>query len=211
MYKFESPKPPSLNDLSHTQQEVLRGLVAGHSISAAARRAGVHRATVHLWIRTVPTFGRALDTHRRLRADRIADDLNDLTDSALSALRQILDDTEAPAAVRHKTAIDILNLAHRHEEGRIYPDSHLLAGFHAELDAAVAPTPSAPSTAPSAKSMEAPIEKTMEKPEEEEIASPGETVHPTHPSPVRNAPCPCGSRLKYKRCCGKVPLQTLAA
>jgi uncharacterized protein YecA (UPF0149 family) len=20
--------------------------------------------------------------------------------------------------------------------------------------------------------------------------------------PVRNSPCPCGSRLKYKRCCG---------
>jgi len=201
MYKIESPTHPSLNDLSHTQQEVLRGLVAGHSISAAARRAGVHRATVHLWIRTVPTFGRALDTHRRLRADHIADDLNDLTDSALSALRQILDDTESPAAVRHKVAIDILNLAHRHEEGRLYPDSHLLAGFHAELDATAAQSPPAPSTEPNEKSMEAPQEQ------------PGETVHPTYlkPSPVRNAPCPCGSRLKYKRCCGKIPIQALAA
>jgi hypothetical protein len=98
----ESPDPSILNTLSHTQQEVLRGLVAGLSISAAARAAGVLRATVHLWFRTAPTFSRALDAHRRLRADRIADDLNDLADSALLALKHILDDAQSPTAVRYR-------------------------------------------------------------------------------------------------------------
>ncbi len=30
-------------------------------------------------------------------------------------------------------------------------------------------------------------------------------------APVRNAPCPCGSRLKYKRCCGHPVTQARAA
>lgn len=29
------------------------------------------------------------------------------------------------------------------------------------------------------------------------------TSLPTTDGPARNAPCPCGSGLKFKRCCGK--------
>jgi AcrR family transcriptional regulator len=201
---LELPDPSLLNTLSHSQQEVLRGLVAGRSISASARAAGVHRATVYLWIRTVPAFNRALDAHRRLRADRIADDLNDLADSALQALRQILDNTESPAAVRYKAAIDIISLAQRHEEGRLYRDSNLLSEFHTELDAEVG-NPPAPEPPPSALQQPALYA--------EAVATPNEAIRPgpVRPSPVRNAPCPCGSRLKYKRCCGKLPQQALAA
>ena len=189
---YELPDPKILNALSHNQQQVLRSLVAGHSISAAARAAGVHRATVHLWVRTVPTFGRALDAHRRLRTDRIAHDLNDLADSALNALRQIIDDPGSPAAVRYKAAIDILTLARQYEDTSLHRESHLLANLHAELDT---PLESAP--APAAD----PSPATPHLPDH----------HPIRPTPVRNAPCPCGSRLKYKRCCGALPAPALAA
>jgi len=130
---YESPDPSILNTLNPTQQGVLRGLVAGRSISAAARAAGVHRATVYLWMRTVPTFTRALDAHLRLRTDRISDDLNDLADSALGALRQILDNSDSPASVRYKAAIEILDRAQQFERGRLYRDSHVLSGLHAQL------------------------------------------------------------------------------
>ncbi len=44
--------------LTPIQVQVLNSLVTGRSISAAAREAGVHRTTVHLWTRTLPDFAR---------------------------------------------------------------------------------------------------------------------------------------------------------
>ena len=186
---YPSPDPAILNTLSHTQQQVLRGLVAGQSISAAAREAGVHRATVHLWVRTVPTFGRALDAHRRLRTDRIASDLDELADSALGTLRQLLDDPDAPAAIRYKAAIEILGLARQFTESTLHPETRMLSDLHAEFDASpeVEPAPPVASVTP-----------VLDPP-------------PVANHPVRNAPCPCGSRVKYKRCCGALPAHTLAA
>ena len=148
------------------QIQVMNSLVAGLSVSAAAREAGVHRTTVHLWTRTLPDFARTLLTLRQQRADQMLDELGDLADLAINTFRQILSDEHASASVRLEAAIEI-----------------------AKLVEAQRPTVS--------------IEPAVEKLHQD--LSFTQVQHPPKraPAPVgRNAPCPCGSPLKYKRCCG---------
>ena len=54
--------------LTPIQVQVLQSLVAGLSVTAAAKEAGIHRTTVHLWTRTLPDFVRAYLTLRQQRA-----------------------------------------------------------------------------------------------------------------------------------------------
>ena len=96
--------------LTPLQVQVLESLVAGLSVTAAAKQAGVHRTTVHLWTRTLPDFARALLTLRQQRADRVMDELGDLADAAINTFRQILSDEQAPASVRLKAAMEIVKL-----------------------------------------------------------------------------------------------------
>ena len=109
------PMPPttesSLSDtLTPIQIRVLQCLVAGQSVTAAAKEAGLHRTTVHLWTRTHPDFARALLALRQNRADRLVDELGDLADLAINTFRQILSDEKAPAAARLKAAMEVVEL-----------------------------------------------------------------------------------------------------
>ncbi len=88
--------------LTPIQIQVLESLVAGQSVTAAAKGAGVHRATVHLWTRTLPDFSRALLTLRQQRADQMVDELGDLAGLALDTFRQILSDEKASPSTRLK-------------------------------------------------------------------------------------------------------------
>lgn len=188
-----------LDGLTPIQQEVLKALVEGLSITEAAARGGVHRSTVHLWTRNIPAFAQALLALRQDRAERIVDELGGLADLAISTFRRILNDESAPASVQLKAAMEIAKIAekqrptefaqlkiHQHFD-RIFDDQRL-----AEVAAAAAP----------AEAETTPVEPTRVS-----------QVKPVAPlkEPVRNAPCPCGSRLKYKRCCGSPTAQVRAA
>ena len=187
---MSQPDPSTLlNTLSATQQEVLRRLVAGQSVSAAARETRVHRTTVHLWIRTVPAFAQALLALRRDRADHVVDSLAELVDAAINTFRQILTDEHASAGVRLKAAMEIVKLVEAQRPQVAFPESQVLERLHADLSlsevAAQAPSP--------------------------HDASPASAERPPRPGPVRNARCVCGSGLKYKRCCGLSTPQARAA
>ncbi len=161
-----------LDTLSPKQQSVLRSLVAGQSVSAAAREAGVHRSTVHLWIRQVPEFAQAMLSLRHERANRVVDDLGDLADAAIDTFRHILADESASATVRLKAAMEIVKLVEAQRPAVFAPDDRFMEQLHSDLELHdVAARVSVPAPAPPR-------------------------------TPVRNAPCPCGSRVKYKRCCG---------
>ena len=169
--------------LTPIQVQVLQSLVAGLSVTAAAKEAGVHRTTVHLWTRTLPDFARACLTLRQQRADRLVDELGDLADLAINTFRQLLSDESASASVRLKAAMEIVKLV---EAQRPTTLSTALADPKFEkldTDLRIAEIINPPKTAPAPKS-----------------------------TPVgRNAPCPCGSPLKYKRCCGNPVRQARAA
>ena len=105
------PTESSIPDaLTAVQQDVLQVLVAGQSISAAAKEAGIHRSTVHLWTQKHPGFARALLAARHQRADLLLDELGGLADLALDTFRHILSDEQAPASVRLKAAMEIVKL-----------------------------------------------------------------------------------------------------
>ena len=169
--------------LTPIQVQVLQSLVAGLSVTAAAKEAGIHRTTVRLWTRTLPDFARAYLTLRQQRADRLVDELGDLADLAINTFRQLLSDESASASVRLKAAMEIVKLV---EAQRPTTLSTALADPKFEkLDTGlrIAEIINPPKTAPAPKS-----------------------------TPVgRNAPCPCGSPLKYKRCCGNPVRQARAA
>jgi transposase-like protein len=169
--------------LTPVQAEVLKALVEGATVTAAAQRGGVHRSTVHLWTRDHPAFARALLVARQDRAEALLDELSNLNQLACDTFRQLLSDPNTPAATRLKAAMEIVKLVQSQRPtdlAKLKADQHLDRVFHDLHLAEVASTPA-----------------TTEPPEKRE--------------PVRNAPCPCGSRLKYKRCCGNPTTQTRAA
>ncbi len=179
-----------LDNLTPTQAEVLKLLAAGSTVSAAARHGGVHRSTIHLWTRHHPAFSRALLAARQDRAEALLDELSDLSELALDTFRQLLSDPNTPAATRLKAAMEIVKLVQNQrptELARLKSDLATDRVFEQIL---------APSNPGTDQTIE---EKGGGKNEEKQ--------------PVRNAPCPCGSRLKYKRCCGgpATPIQQRAA
>jgi transposase-like protein len=178
-----------LDTLTPVQVEVLEALVEGASITAAAQKGGVHRSTVHLWTRNHPAFARTLLAARQDRADRLLDELSDLGQLACDTFRHLLNDPNTPAATRLKAAMEIVKLVQNQrptELAQLKAESPSYR-LHLAKIADATPLPPPPSTEP------APGPATATK------------------QPVRNAPCPCGSRLKYKRCCGNLATRTLAA
>ena len=107
---LQNTESTHFDTLTPIQLQVLESLVAGHSVTAAANEAGIHRTTVHLWTRTLPHFARALLTLRQQRADRLVDELGDLSHLAINTFRQILSDDKASASVRLKAAMEIVKL-----------------------------------------------------------------------------------------------------
>jgi hypothetical protein len=144
---------PADPELTPAQAQIVSALAQGRSVTQAALEAGLHRNTVHNWLRNEPRFKTAVAEAQRDYAAAFQDGLHELAARAVDALRSLLDDPNTPPSVRLRTALAILE----REEWRL---PHPVSPEPGEADQAVA----------------APV--------------------------ARNAPCPCGSGNKYKRCCG---------
>ena len=176
------PTESSLFDaLTATQQDVLQALVAGQSISAAAKEAGIHRSTVHLWTQKHPGFARALLSARHHRADLLLDELGGLADLALDTFRHILSDEQAPASVRLKAAMEIVKLVETQR-----PTFRETTITEVQFDR---------------------LDRDLQLHQVAQHSKPASKPALNTQNAGRNAPCPCGSPLKYKRCCGN-PAQT---
>ena len=158
--------------LTAVQQDVLQALVAGQSISAAANAAGIHRSTVHLWTQKHSAFARALIAARHDRADLLLDELGNLAGLALDTFRHILSDEQAPASVRLKAAMEIVKLVEAQR-----PTFRETTLTEVQFDR---------------------IDRDLQLHQVAQVSKPALKVQ----NVGRNAPCPCGSPLKYKRCCG---------
>jgi AcrR family transcriptional regulator len=172
--------------LSPAQAQVIASLAQGRSVTAAALEAGIHRTTVHHWFRHEPAFELAVQHATAEYAATLNDGMRDLAALALETLHNLLADPETPPAVRLKAALAVLERPHFPKEGWHLPERiesprerQVLDGL-AKMEAdwrAMRMTGAAAAKAPQ---------------NEAEIAAPV----------ARNAPCPCGSDKKYKRCCG---------
>ncbi len=163
--------------LSSQQSQVIAALLSGASVSAAAELAGVHRSTVHNWRLCDPLFAQELARARECHASEVRSQLEALASDALSTLRGILTSTRVSDSVRLKAALAVL---------RSMP-----AAAQHQAD------PDAP---------ELPVEPNCLAPDPPDAFPPAfEQSNPIAPQTAvpRSAPCPCGSGLKFKRCCGQ--------
>ena len=170
--------------LSAQQLKVIDALSSGATLTAAAEQAGVHRNTIAYWRRNSIPFQHALASAQYDRALLMREKLEGLADLAVQTLKDILIDPAASPSVRLKAALAVIDT--------------------------IATPP------PPKKQIALEIEKfTVTKSEEPTADVQPQTVHKNAQHPIaantpyrretpkigRNEPCPCGSGLKYKRCC----------
>jgi hypothetical protein len=109
VHQISSRSTPTIPEsLSPEQARVVAALAQGHTVTRAAAAAGVHRTTVHHWLRTSPDFKASVASAKRLYAACLADELTELSAAALKTLRTLLEAPETHPAVRLKTALAIL-------------------------------------------------------------------------------------------------------
>jgi len=175
--------------LSASQQQVLALIATGSTAPAAAAAAGVHRNTISNWLR-LPAFHQAFLQAEFDRAVAFREQAAAMAPDAYAAVRTLLADPATPAGVRLKAALAIIDRANaplpdppRASAAEILENVHSFAQSAPPDDAQ--PAPVAKSEAPSAP-----------------------PYPPPSPKIGRNEPCPCGSGMKFKRCClGKPDFQ----
>ena len=163
----------SASELSPAQVKAVIGLATGLTVISAASLAGVHRATVHNW-KNDPVFHNSLTFAQGEYAAFLEQNLKEMSTLAVDTIRHILSNPETSPAVRLRAALAV-------------------------IDRPVFPSPLARHAQPQPQTQPSP------KP----LARPAQPQPQTPPSPLppstetgRNTPCPCGSGIKYKRCCG---------
>jgi DNA-binding transcriptional MerR regulator len=171
--------------LSPVQAQVVAALAAGASISAAAKAAGVHRSTVHNWLNE-PDFSTQFDTSRQDYVESIRDQVRYLSALALDTIRQLLENPETPPSVRLRAAQLVLTRPQFPKQEWALPEP-ISSPQHQLHNAEVA--------ALEADMNYLSLRENIRKSEVRAGATTFEAI-------ARNAPCPCGSGLKYKRCCG---------
>jgi len=95
-------------NLSPAQLQVAAALAQGHTVTAAAREAGVHRTTIYHWFQQEPEFAAAVRNAKREYIATLNDDLRELSARSLETLRNLLDDPNTPPVIRLKTALAVL-------------------------------------------------------------------------------------------------------
>ena len=177
---------------SEAQLKIIDALARGSTVSAAAGFAGISRATFYNWYKSQPAFVAAIREAQADYSRLVQERLNRLSQKALSRIDGLLDDPKTPPAVVLRTALAIL-------ERPASPDNHWILPQPAEVEAVPADpagpeTETAPNLPNEANISAAAPPATQPPPSQTESAA---------DSFARNAPCPCGSRLKFKRCCGR--------
>jgi len=114
--------PISNFSLSPTQASVVAALVQGKSVSAAARQAGIHRTTVHNWMRSEPEFKAAVHRAKRDYIEFLNDQLRELATGALQTLHHLIEDPATPSTVRLKAALAVLERPQLPDGGWSLPD-----------------------------------------------------------------------------------------
>jgi hypothetical protein len=172
--------------LSPAQAQVVAALAQGRTVTAAAQGAGLNRNTIYNWLHE-PVFKTAVDEAQHEYIAILSDGMRDLAALALETLRSLLEDPKTPPAVRLKTALAVLQRPHFPQPGWHLPERiedprqqqvvDGLAEIKADYDA---------------------MRMTDAMEASEKRKKPAEATTPI----ARCGPCPCGSGLKYKRCCG---------
>jgi len=100
--------PFELGNLSPIQVQVVAALAEGRSVTRAAAAAGIHRSTIHNWMRFSEEFRDAVNQARSHFFECVNDQLNELSAVALDTLRQLLTSPDTPPSIRLQAALAVL-------------------------------------------------------------------------------------------------------
>ncbi|MFN7997642.1 MAG: SEC-C metal-binding domain-containing protein [Bryobacteraceae bacterium] len=180
--------------LNAQQHQVLNLIAAGSTATAAANAAGVHRNTVGKWLR-IPAFRQALDDAHAAQALYWREQAELLAASALDALKSLLQDPGTRDSVRLKAALAVLDRASASLPAPAEPDT-------ASVLEALCGVPRAEDLHDDAPSeIEPEVPETPEsQPGPQAVPGPRTFVR-SEAKTGRNGLCPCGSGIKYKKCC----------
>ena len=188
--------------LTSQQIEVIDALSAGATTLAAATQAGVHRNTIANWRRNNIAFQHSLAHAHYDRALAARESAEDLLQQAIQTVRDILQNPNVPASVRLRAALAILQTATTPPEPKkqVTLEIEKLKVLNVTEPVIVrAPAPAqvpAPASAPAPQ----PIPENLHN-----SAQPLRSERMSSEEIGRNQLCPCGSNLKYKRCCLNKP------
>src|SRR5262245_53114031 len=103
-----SPRNGALSALSSGAQDKAFGAQpSGATVTSAAKVAGVDRATLHRWLAEDTVFIAAYNAYRAEMMDAVRQELRLLAAEAVRAVRAVLADGSAPAAVRVRAAGEV--------------------------------------------------------------------------------------------------------
>ncbi|MBL8296657.1 MAG: SEC-C domain-containing protein [Bryobacterales bacterium] len=168
----------------------------GLNLSAVAAKFDIHRSTIHNWMK-VPEFLQAVQTAQAEFQTQFRTELAILTHRALETVQEILASPEASPAVRLKAALAVLKQDWKLPHSTDFDTfSQTGASLRNEMPPETEPGPF--------DTFRHPATNEINDVRNEMAPEPTARPQPVHRRKVgRNVPCPCGSNLKYKRCCGK--------
>ena len=195
-------EPPMDYGLTQTQLTVITALSGGASTLTAAAEAGIHRNTIFNWRRNCLSFQHALAHAHYDRALAVREKAEDLLDLSTQTIRNILEDPKAPASVRLRAALAILQTAITPPE----PKKQVMLEIEkikTLTNTEIAPEPQPIAQPPAAVTPSANLQKTHNPAQQPFVR--------ITPDIGRNQLCPCGSNLKYKKCCLNKPVPLAVA
>ncbi len=170
--------------LSPQQLIVIGALSNGATTTDAAAQAGVHRNTIAHWRRNLLPFQNALANAQYTRALLFREKIEEQADRAIETIQEVLTDPKAPASVRLRAALAVMKVACMPPEPKKRTELEIKKVVVQETQ----PDPPAQNSPNLHKNAQSPT-----------------------PEVGRNTPCPCGSGLKFKRCCLGKPNLAAAA
>ena len=189
---------PTLTPLQH---RIITRIASGQPITQASAEENIHRNTVAYWRRTIPAFARELEFATREQRLYWHEQAILLAPQAIDAIQSALTSPDSSPSLRFRAAALILKMA-------TDPQNKALKGFPtlpAEVEAISGQLldsrqqnrqPLEPAAFETSFNIVQPAKisvaaQSCTKPQPVRVA----------PQPGRNETCPCGSHLKYKRCC----------
>jgi hypothetical protein len=207
-----SPDPT----LTPQQHRIITLIASGQSITQAAATENPHRNTIGYWRRVVPAFARELEFATREQRLYWHEQATLLAPKAIQAIQSALTDPASTPSLRFRAAVLIMKMATDPQTkatqgfpalpAEVEAISGQMLGWRKEKQerepAALAPAPTPDTTFDLVQAAQISIAaQNCTKPQPIRVT----------PEPGRNAPCPCGSNLKYKRCCANKRTQAAAA
>ena len=209
---MQEPKVFLTYGLPPTQEQVIAAIIGGATMKAAAEAASIHRNTISYWRQTSLPFREALCQAQYDKAIFVREEAENYVTEAFTVIHAIVTKPDASDSVRLNAAKYIIEKASTPPPPKsevIYHPQNVpansLPGAHPENVQSPAP-----STAPKTSATSAGASPATPKPEIVHSPAQSQTVR-SEPKVGRNQPCPCGSGMKFKRCClGKANLAAAA-